>query len=91
MTGLVLLTIYTVYISVITISLMRILNMLKKAYKSLIYVTLGAVIVTIVILYANGQVQNNFERPVLSVAGNALFNCYVFLVSYLYSPCTKTP
>jgi hypothetical protein len=89
-TGIVLLVVYMVYLALISISLTRIMNMMKKAYRHLICVTLAVIVASLVILVLNGQVASHFERPILYVAQYALFNFYMILVAYLYSPCIVT-
>jgi ABC-type sugar transport system permease subunit len=66
--GISLLASYMVYFALISVSLTKIMNMMKKAYKHLICVTLVVIAVSLVILCLNGQVNSSFERPILYVA-----------------------
>jgi hypothetical protein len=66
--GISLLASYMLYFALISVSLTRIMNMMKKAYKHLICVTLVVIAMSLTVLALNGQVTSSFERPILYVA-----------------------
>jgi uncharacterized membrane protein (DUF485 family) len=66
--GLVILTGYLIYFAVVSFLVLRVIRLMKKSYKWVICMTLVVVLTSIVILFLNGHVQTDFEKPVLFVA-----------------------
>jgi hypothetical protein len=62
---------------------------MKKSYKYLICMTILVITASVVLVQMNGQ-MHEYEKPYLFIAQYSLFNIYMALVAYLYSPCTST-
>ena len=86
MVGIVLLASYVIYFFIVSYMVIFVLHQMKKAYKYVILVTLTVILASLVILFFNGQGDKKLQTP-LYIAQYALFNTYMFLVAYLYSPC----
>jgi hypothetical protein len=87
--GLAMLLIYLVYFLVVAYLVVFVLNMMKKAYKYLILITLTVIALSLVILFLNGRSTQQVNTP-LYVSQYVLFNTYMLLVAYLYSPCMES-
>jgi len=87
--GLAMLLIYLVYFLVVAYLVVFVLNMMKKAYKYLILITLTVIALSLLILFLNGRSTQQVNTP-LYISQYVLFNTYMILVAYLYSPCMES-
>lgn len=78
---------YGVYFGIISYSVLQLVNNMKKAYKILVQVTLVVITLSLVFLFAGGQ-MSQYDMPLLYFAQYSLLNTYLLLVAYLYSPTT---
>jgi hypothetical protein len=62
---------------------------MRKAYKWLIGMTTGVILISILILILQGRSSQMTNTP-LYIAHYALFNIYLYLVAFLYSPSFST-
>jgi len=87
--GALILAAYLVYFGVVSYLISKVIGLMKKSYKWLICTTLGVILISLAILFLNGQVQSDFDKPVLFVAQYTLYNVYMVVVAFLYSPCAN--
>lgn len=66
--GVVILSIYLSYAALIIAGLHRVMNLMKKSYKWIMYATVFVLVTSVSILYLNGSVTLRFEKPVLFAA-----------------------
>jgi len=76
---------YLVYFLIVSYLVIFLLNMMKKAYKYLICLTLVVILASILILFMNGRTSQLVNTP-LYLSQYVLFNTYLFLVAFFYSP-----
>ena len=79
------LALYVVYFAILCYLVVRVLNMMKKAYKYLILLTLVVIAASVAILFLNGRSQQLINTP-LYLSQYVLFNTYMMLVAFFYSP-----
>lgn len=77
--------IYLVYFLIVSYMVVSVLKMMKKAYKYLILLTLVVITLSILILFLNGKTLQLVNTP-LYLSQYVLFNTYMFLVAFFYSP-----
>jgi hypothetical protein len=63
--------------------------MMKKAYKYLILLTIGVIGLSVLILFMSGRTSQLINTP-LFLSQYVLFNIYMFLVAYFYSPMMES-
>jgi len=76
---------YFVYFLIVSYMVVYSLGMMKKAYKYLILLTLVVITLSILILFLNGRTLQLVNTP-LYLSQYVLFNTYMFLVAFFYSP-----
>lgn len=84
----VMLTLYLVYFLIVSYLVLFVLNMMKKAYRYLILLTLVVIASSLLILFLNGRTSQLVNTP-LYLSQYVLFNTYMFMVAFFYSPTTE--
>lgn len=62
---------------------------MKKAYKYLVCMTVTVIFISVLLVQMNGQ-MHEYEQPYIFIAQYSLFNIYMQVIAYMYSPCTST-
>jgi hypothetical protein len=93
--SIVLLLMYSSYFVIIAYVAFFQISDMKKSYKFSLYMTFTVIGLSIVIMMLNGYSNHNDSKynlpllnclAVLYVAMYSLFNIYMYIISYLYSP-----
>ena len=83
--GIGVITLYSVYFCMILSRAMVVIKNLKKSYRYSMFLTLFTMLVSMLIMYNNGQASQRMSPP-LFLSLLTLFNFYVILIAHLYSP-----
>ena len=83
--GILLIGLYTIYFWMITTRALKFVKNLKETYRYSIGTTIFVMAISSYLMVQNGQASQRMDVTLfMSLYG--LFNCYIFLMSYFYSP-----
>jgi hypothetical protein len=83
--GITVITLYSVYFCMILSRAVIVIKNLKKSYRYSMVLTLFTMMVSMVLMYNNGQASQRMSPP-LFLSLLTLFNFYVILIAHLYTP-----
>ena len=85
--GLLVITLYLVYFVMILAKALVVIKTLKKTYRYSLALTMFTLATSLTLMYNNGQASQRMDPP-LFLSLLSLYNFYVILVGFLYTPMT---
>jgi len=84
--GVIILTAYSLYFIIITVKALKTIRTLKKSYRYAMGLTMFTMAFSAAIMLQNGQASQRMDPP-LFLGLLTLFNLYIQVAAFFYSPC----